>query len=176
LRAAKDSAHSRSECVETLRQVGGRGAYDALVIRTDYSDEPAWGALVSALSRPWGEGFDACVHFVDDSAWDGATVDEVLAVVRADEYLSVVFIADTVTMTTETQPLLAVTTAAPDSLDNEDYDHTVQFGREFRTIPGGVHWIEANLSLANMGYEEYAEAACGEPDGVFRGFDGEQLS
>ena len=41
-------------------------------------------------------------------------------------------------------------------------------GQEFRTLPRGVQSIENNLSIRNMDFEEFANAA-GE-DGVFRGF------
>jgi hypothetical protein len=41
-------------------------------------------------------------------------------------------------------------------------------GREFRAIPSTVQSIENNLSLANMDFEEFAEAV--DDDRIFRGF------
>jgi len=41
-------------------------------------------------------------------------------------------------------------------------------GQEFRAIPSQIQSIENNLSVANMDFEEFAEAA--DEDGIFRGF------
>jgi hypothetical protein len=41
-------------------------------------------------------------------------------------------------------------------------------GRTFRSIPSEVEPIVANLSLANMGFAEFADNT--DPDGIFRGF------
>jgi len=43
--------------------------------------------------------------------------------------------------------------------------------REFRAIPSQIQAIENNLSEANMGFEEFAEAVA--KGGVFRGFSDE---
>jgi hypothetical protein len=42
------------------------------------------------------------------------------------------------------------------------------YGREFRCEVGEVASIEANLSIANIDFEEFADGV--EDDGVFRGF------
>ncbi|WP_443058300.1 DUF6924 domain-containing protein [Streptomyces sp. NBC_00820] len=39
---------------------------------------------------------------------------------------------------------------------------------EFRTTPAGVHDIHANLSIGNMGFEEYAGWAHDDPEGIHR--------
>ncbi|MEU1199727.1 hypothetical protein ABZ446_26355 [Streptomyces sp. NPDC005813] len=36
------------------------------------------------------------------------------------------------------------------------------------TVPGAVHDVHANLSIANMGFEEFAEVASTDLDGVLR--------
>jgi hypothetical protein len=41
-------------------------------------------------------------------------------------------------------------------------------GRSFRAIPTQIQSIENNLSIANMDFEEFAEAV--GRDGIFRGF------
>jgi hypothetical protein len=43
----------------------GRDLFDVLVIRTDFSDDEAWEAVVGELHRPWGPGgeFAAAVHW-----------------------------------------------------------------------------------------------------------------
>ena len=42
-------------------------------------------------------------------------------------------------------------------------------GRTFRVIPSQMWGVENNLSLANMDFEEFADAV--DKDGVFRGFN-----
>jgi hypothetical protein len=41
-------------------------------------------------------------------------------------------------------------------------------GRQFRAVAAAVASIDNNLSIANMGFEEFAGAV--DDDGVFRGF------
>ncbi|MFD7440837.1 DUF6924 domain-containing protein [Streptomyces sp. NPDC059909] len=150
--------------------VTGRGEWDALVVRTDYSDEQAWRDVAAALTEPWGDGaFESSIHFIDGPAWADATVDDVLVAVSGDEDLSVVFLADGTTMRDQRHPLLAVTTLTrEDCGDDEDYEQLTEFGREFRTVPGGVPDIHANLSIANLGFEDYAAAAHQDPERILR--------
>jgi hypothetical protein len=42
--------------------------------------------------------------------------------------------------------------------------------RAFRTVPSGVHGVHANLSIANMDFAEFAEAASADPDRIYRSF------
>ncbi|MFE7209055.1 DUF6924 domain-containing protein [Streptomyces sp. NPDC001698] len=158
--------------MRALPAVAGRDGFDALVIRVDYDDDQAWQDLATALMKPWGDGsYEAHVHFVNDPAWARGTADEVLTVVRADGDLSVVFLADRTTMRAGSHPLLAVTTLTRDDcLDDEDYEQLMEFGREFRTTPAGVHDVYANLSIGNLGFEEYAAAAHDDSEGIYRSF------
>ncbi|SCG00718.1 MULTISPECIES: hypothetical protein [unclassified Streptomyces] len=72
---------------------------------------------------------------MDDPAWAGATVDEVLNAVCADENLAVVLLADRTTMQAESHALPAVTTLTREECaDDEDYEQLSEFGREFRTV------------------------------------------
>ncbi|MFE4498166.1 DUF6924 domain-containing protein [Streptomyces niveus] len=48
-----------------------------------YRDDQAWQGVAAALTEPWGDRqFEVHVHFIDDPAWAGAAVDEVLTAVR----------------------------------------------------------------------------------------------
>ena len=94
-----------------------RGHFDALVVRTAYGNDPAWEQLKDLLLAPWGDG---SVYFVDDPAWAGASTDEVLEAVAADEYSAVVFISDEATMQSEDHTLLAVTTATREEFGDEE--------------------------------------------------------
>ncbi len=158
--------------MRALPTVTGRDEFDALVVRTDYHDDQAWQDVTAALMGPWGNRhYEAHVHFIDDPAWAGATVDEALNAVCADENLAVVFLADRTTMQAESHALLAVTTLTREEcVDDEDYEQLTEFGRDFRTVPAGVHDVHANLSIGNLGFEEYAAWAHDDPEGTYRSF------
>lgn len=49
-----------------------------------------------------------------------------------------------------------------------DVLHLTESGPTFRTTPPGIPDIHANLSLGNLGFEEYAAWAGESPDGVYR--------
>ncbi|MFJ8077393.1 DUF6924 domain-containing protein [Streptomyces sp. NPDC096176] len=161
--------------VPELPEIVGRDEFDALVIRTDYGDDRVWQAVLADLAQPGGDNgeFEGRVHLVDDRVWAGATPDEVLAAVRRDEDLSVVFLADNVTMRSVHRALLALDIdTEEEDLDPVHYQELIDSPppREFRTAPSGVHDIDANLSIANMDFEEYAEEASTDPDGLYRSF------
>jgi hypothetical protein len=160
--------------VKALREIVGRDEFDALVIRTDYDNETAWQAVTADLARPWGdEGeFESSVHLVDDPAWAGSMPDEILDEVRRDENLSVVFLADRVTMRSAHRALLALDIFEEEDLDPEHYQELVDepSPREFRTLPIGVHDIHANLAIANMDFAEFAEVAAADPERIYRSF------
>ncbi|MEU3901963.1 hypothetical protein [Streptomyces sp. NPDC045251] len=157
-----------------LPEIVGRDMFDALVIRTDFSDDESWTAVVGELRRPWGpdDEFPARVRVVDAPAWSGATANEVLAAVDEDEYLSVVFVADRRTMQSPTRALLALTTIWENEgdLDPAYYQELIESPepREFRTAPAAVHAVHVNLTLGNMGFAEFAVAAAAESDQVLR--------
>ncbi|WP_406841856.1 DUF6924 domain-containing protein (plasmid) [Streptomyces sp. AHU1] len=158
--------------MRALPAVTGRDEFDVLVVRTGYHDDQAWQNVTAVLMKPWGGGdrqYDAHVHFIDDLAWAEATVDEALNAVCADENLAVVFLADRTTMQVESHPLLAVNTLTREEcVDDEDYEQLTELGREFRTVPAGVHDVHANLSIGNLGFEEYAAWAHDDPEGIYR--------
>ncbi|MER5466965.1 hypothetical protein ABT010_41445 [Streptomyces sp. NPDC002668] len=162
------------EAMKALPEIVGRDEFDALIIRTDYGDEAAWQTVVADLALPWGDDgeFEPSVHLVDDPAWADLPPDEVLSEVRRDENLSVVFLADRVTMQSAHRALLALDITEEEDLDPTYYQELIDSPppREFRTVPAGVHDVHANLSIANMDFEEFAEAAFVEPDRIYRSF------
>jgi hypothetical protein len=152
----------------SLPAITGRDPFDALVIRTDYTSEQAWQAVTAALTEE-SEVEDPTFHIVDDPAWAGASVGDLLAAVPDD--VPVLFIADGVAMSAADHPLLAVTTKTRNDVEDEaDYEAPIEFGREFRTVPSEVAVIHANLEITNMDFEEFAAAAHRDPEGVFQGF------
>jgi hypothetical protein len=90
--------------------------------------------------------------------------------VRKDEDLSVVFLADRVTMRSAHRALLALDVSEEEILDPLHHQELIDSPspREFRTVPVGVHDIHANLAIANMDFAEFAEAASGDPERVYR--------
>ncbi|MEV6505615.1 hypothetical protein AB0M61_05735 [Streptomyces sp. NPDC051642] len=159
-----------------LSGLSERDDFSAVIIRTDFTDEAAWREMTAELERPShdgdpGESYDV----VDAPELDGADTDAILAAISAHEelwdQLSVVFVADSTTMRTAHHALLAVTTMTREDFDDdEDYEAVVEIGREFRTVPSGVHSIHVNLELANMDFEEFLSSAHEDSERVFRNF------
>ena len=128
---------------------------NSLLLRTDFSDDAAWYALCDAVQAPSNEGFQARVDAISDPAYDGLTVERLVAVAPKGGDHTFAFIVDRLTLANPEHPVLVV----------DLYD---QPGRTFRVIPREMWGVENNLSIANMDYFEFADNA--DPDGVFRGF------
>jgi hypothetical protein len=146
--------------------------FDAVVVRTDFSDDAAWRVVTDKLAEPWGDAgddFESSNHFVDDPAYAGATPDEILAALA--DAPSVVFLADAATLRAP-HPLLAVwtLTAADFPEDEKHYEDETQFGRDFRLVPVAVSEMHTNLALANMDFSEFSSAATEDPERIHRGF------
>ncbi|MFG1609518.1 DUF6924 domain-containing protein [Actinoplanes sp. NPDC049265] len=151
-----------------------RDPYVPVFVRTDHSDDAAWQDVIeklNALPTGWDSDFwnpaDMPKFLLQTLEWEGASPDDVLSVLAEEAALSVVFIADRVTMTDQERPLLAVTTAAPWA---EYYPETTEYGREFRIVPRESHGLHLNLELATMDFPDWSKSAAHTPDGVFRRF------
>jgi hypothetical protein len=131
---------------------------EALVLRTDFSDDATWRAVCEASSAPSpGDGFLANLTFVEDRAFEAAAVADLLAAAAAaSQYRTFMFVADGVTMREAEHPVLVI-------------DLADQPGRSFRVIPSEMWSVENNLSLANMDFDEFADAV--DAAGIFRGFE-----
>jgi hypothetical protein len=129
-----------------------------LVIRTDFENQQAWKAVCELIRAPVHEGsesFYAYVEFLEDSDYRNFTKEELLAIVPRDYDHSVLFVVDRAAIANPDFAILVV-------------DLYESRGRSFRAIPSKIQSIENNLSLANMDFEEFAEAI--DKDGIFRGF------
>lgn len=127
---------------------------DALVVRTDFSDEAAWARICREIEAPVGE-FRAYVSFVSDPDFDGISISELISLGRRGPFRSFMFVVDRVSLTDTEHPILVL-----------DLLHEV--GRTFRVVPHEMWGVENNLSIANMDFSDFADNA--ETDGVFRGF------
>jgi hypothetical protein len=125
----------------------------SIVLRTDFSDDTAWRAVVAAIEAPAGD-LRYILRFVSDPAHDAMTTDQVVAFAERTKH-TFIFVVDRTTMTVADRPILVV-------------DAFGRSGRSFRVTPAEMWGVENNLALANMDFEEFATAA--GPDGVFRGF------
>ena len=129
---------------------------NALLIRTDFSDESAWRQLTKVLSEP-GDPFIFNMEIVDDRSNSGATVEQLMDALPKEHPHSFMVIADNTAISQPDYPLLVV-----------DLYH--ERGRQFRAVAVEVPAIDNNLSIANMGFEEFADLV--DETGVFRGIPG----
>ena len=127
----------------------------AIVIRTDFSNAKRWSQLQAVASAP-ADPFIFSIEVVDDVFFKGKTTEEILASFPKEYPHSFVFVADQQAIRDEDYPCLVI-------------DLLEEPGRSFRAFAREIASIENNLSIANMGFEEFAESV-GE-DGVFRGFE-----
>lgn len=127
---------------------------NALVLRTDFSNDVVWGAVCSEISEPVGE-FRAYVDCVSDANYAGLNAGRVVELASKDKNRTFLFVVDEVTITAREHPILVV----------DLYDEP---GRSFRVVPRELWGVENNLSIANMDFEEFANST--DYDGVFRGF------
>ncbi len=127
----------------------------APVLRTDFSDQAAWEAICDEIQRPSPKGFKAAVTFIDDRAYEGLPKDRLLAAVPENYSHRFMFVVDTATVTTQDHPVLVI-------------NLRTHSGNEFRAVTSVIHSIENNLSISNMDFKEFAQAAA--KTGVFRGF------
>ncbi|GGL18532.1 DUF6924 domain-containing protein [Nocardia jinanensis] len=161
--AAVRASAELTEALGTGRSLDDYLEEDAsLLIRTDFGDDDAW-RVVAALSMAPGVGEDAefvaTLTCIDNPENDGLSIDALLDKI-GDRPTYYAFLADTVTLTEPEHPILAVDTG-PEETGHER-------GRTVRVLPSEMAAIENNLSIANMDFAEFADAA--GPDGVFRGF------
>jgi hypothetical protein len=129
---------------------------DAVVIRTDFSDQAAWEAVRKTISTPV-DGLRAYVQFVDEREHDGLTGDRLRAVLTNRSAHTFAIVADRMTMAHPEHPLRVVDLTSADA-------------RAFRALPAQVASIENNLSVANMDFGDFADTVA--TDGIFRGFPG----
>ena len=126
------------------------------MIRTDFADQSAWKKLKAAVSEP-GDPFIFNMEIVDDRANSGATVEQMMAALPEDYPHSFIVVAEGTAISQPDYPLLVV-------------DLAEERGRQFRAVAAQIASIDNNLSIANMGFEEFAGLV--DESGVFRGIPG----
>jgi hypothetical protein len=137
--------------------------HDALIVRTDFSDDAAWRAIATELAAPYGQSprCEPSPQLIDDPAFDGATADEVLALVADDDYLPLIFVADAATMREPHLLLAATTLTRDDCADQDDFDYTFSYGRELRLAPALADEVHGGLLLGNVDWPQVCATTSG---------------
>jgi hypothetical protein len=125
-------------------------------LRTDFTDDAAWNTICKEISKPGPEGFRAEVEAIDDKAFEGVGVQQILDAVPEEYPHSFIIVADRAAMAPQDRTLLVV---------NLDADGA---GQHFRAVMSEMWAIDNNLSIANMDFADFANAV--DSDGVHRGF------
>jgi hypothetical protein len=133
---------------------------DAPVIRVDFDNHDAWKTICGLIRAPVREGraeFYAYVTFVEKIEFRNLTPEQLLERVPDDYHRSFLLVVDRTATQQSEFPILVI-------------DLFQERGRTFRAIPSQIQGIENNLSIANMGFDDFADNV--DPEGVFRGFPG----
>jgi hypothetical protein len=139
----------------------------SLLVRTDFTSDEVWQQVADEATRENEDGFRAYAEPVGDPAFDAASWETVKAAVPVNVHGgAVLFIADSICLSSPDHPILVVD-LSDTYLSAAEFPEIV--GRTpFRCIPSELWSVDNNLNIANMGWEEFAEAV--DEDGVFRGF------
>jgi hypothetical protein len=172
--------HDPDDEVEPLPQIAALfEAEGTPLLRTDFTNDEDWATVVAAVSKPadFGGGYgdyEPAVAPIDDQTFEGATGATLAEISTRDELPGgYVLLADARTMAEAaagTEPTVEyVDLSVTDDEAAELFKS--HLGRTFRCTASEVAGIEANLSISNMDFSDYADAV--SSDGVFRGFDDE---
>lgn len=132
------------------------------LVRTDFSDDAVWASVRDRVVAPRhvgdGDTFSADVEPIDDPVFADLGPSDLLGLVPAHAAWAILIVADTITVLQPEHHVLVIDLVGGDE-DDEDV-------RMFRATPEAVQEIENNLSLANMDWDEFVDAA--DADGVVR--------
>jgi hypothetical protein len=131
------------------------GTSETPFVRTDFSNERVWREIVEAVGRESPDGFRAYVSIIDDIGFSGASAEDLAGLAAQAGAHRLLLVADSVTMSHVERPILCI--------------DLLEALRTIRATPGALWSIENNLSLANLDFEDFVEAA--DHDGIYRGLD-----
>lgn len=130
-----------------------------------------WASLLTALQVPSEEGFLPYITPVDDEGFSLATPQDLFDAARAAKAnFAVIFVADARALAEEGFPVIAVDISGLVEYDEHFNPLPLPVGtkaRTFRCVAAELWSPENNLNIANMDWEDFADALDG---GVFRGF------
>ena len=128
------------------------------VIRTDFGNEQAWKKVCKLLRAPadcFGVTIEAHLEFLEDKSLAGTTTEQLTKLAQGDYEYSFLFVVDAAALAHKEFTVLVI---------------DIESGKSFRALPSQIPVIENNLSVASMGFEDFAQAV--DPEGVFQGFPG----
>jgi hypothetical protein len=129
-------------------------------VRADFTEDVKWHEIERSARSPVGpEGFLAYLEFLDDRSYEGVGPAELVSLARGRYRHSFIVLADALSMSHRDHPVLVI-------------DLGEERGRSFRAIPGALQSIENNLSIANLDFVDFAEAAEATEDRILRGLTG----
>ena len=143
------------------------------VIRTDFSDDLTWNVVSDEISsahpvnRP---ELDEFFKFVEEPQFAKRSLLEMVQSFPDGYPGMVCYVVDEECITNREHPILVVGFYPS---DHKSYSRVPRntLARDittFRALPSEIMSIENNLAIANMDFEEFANAV--DKDGVFRGF------
>jgi hypothetical protein len=143
------------------------------VVRTDFSDEKQWRdvtGLISAAQKDSGFEFFAHVKFVSNEKFRDKDPRDIVLSLPDNYSFHFCFVVDRESIVNQDHPVLVVGFYPTDleAFGRPPRVTPVAEIKAFRALPSQIQGIENNLSIANMDFEEFANAA--DKDGVFRGF------
>lgn len=143
------------------------------VIRTDFSDDDRWSSVRDRIAAPqtlFGMKVYANVDYVNDESQRDREPHEVVVSLPDDYPDMFCFVVDRECIVNEDYSVLVVGFYPSDneSFDRLPRDTPIGDITTFRALPSQIPAIENNLSIANMGFEDFANSV--DDDGVFRGF------
>ena len=122
----------------------------APIVRTDFTNQHAWDELCELVREFAAEGLLTDLRLVDDLGYGGATAGELLAMLPEDAGYAYLAVVDLLTLATAARPqdrtLLFV-----------DVDDEEGSGATFRAMVSELASIDANLSIANQDFSDYAD-------------------
>ena len=126
------------------------------MVRADFEDDNAWHEIERIARAPVGpEAFLAYLQFLDDRSYERVSPEELLALAGTRYRHNFIVLADAVSMKPPDHPVLVI-------------DLGEERGRSFRAIPSALQSVENNLSLANLDFVDFAEAADATADRILR--------
>lgn len=96
------------------------------------------------------------MEIIEDAEFADLTPDKILEAIPDDYPHSFIVVADSTALNNEDYPLLVI-----DLLEDR--------GRQFRSLALQIASVENNLSIGNMAFDDFANAAA--DGGIFRGFE-----
>jgi len=142
------------------------------LIRTDFSSDDAWQSVVDEVSKADivgdGDAYEPNIAAISDPGFASAT-SEVLAGAWPRDHHGYVMLADERSMREAPDGgELTVEFIDLSATEEDEAEFGWVYGRTFRSVAREVAGIEANLSIANMDFSDFADSA--DDYGVFRGF------